>query len=122
MNSGIKMIDLCSEYLFLGTLILLSVLLIFCLIRACLGPTVADRLIAINMMGTIIMVMIGILALLMKEGYLVDISLIYAMLSFLAVIVLSKVIIGIHKEDTQKFSDLTTDEDELVETEAKEQI
>lgn len=119
MNSGISLLDTSCEYMFIGVLIVLSILLFLCLIRACLGPTVADRLIAVNMMGTMIMVMIGILALFMKEGYLVDISLIYAMLSFLAVIVLSKVIIGVHKEDAAKLSDLTTDEDELIETEVQ---
>ena len=54
---------------------------------------------AVNMMGTMVMVMIAILALLLKEGYLVDICLIYAMISFLAVIVLTKVYMGVHKEN-----------------------
>lgn len=53
---------------------------------------------AVNMMGTMVMVMIAILALLLKEGYLVDICLIYAMISFLAVIVLTKVYMGVHSE------------------------
>ena len=46
--------------------------------KAVRGPRVADRLVAVNMMGTMVMVMIAILALLMKEGYLVDICIIYA--------------------------------------------
>lgn len=84
--------------LFIALLILLSIMLLVCLIRAVKGPRVADRLVAVNMMGTMVMVMISILALLLKEGYLVDICLIYAMISFLAVVVISKVYIGIYEE------------------------
>ncbi len=84
--------------LFIVLLILLSFMLLICLIRAVKGPRVADRLMAVNMMGTMVMVMISILALLLKEGYLVDICLIYAMISFLAVVVISKVYIGIYEE------------------------
>ena len=47
-----------------------------------------------------VMVIIGILTIMMNEGYLADIALIYAMLSFLAVILLTKVMIGIHKEES----------------------
>ena len=84
--------------LFIALLILLSFMLLICLIRAVKGPRVADRLMAVNMMGTMVMVMISVLALLLKEGYLVDICLIYAMISFLAVVVISKVYIGIYEE------------------------
>lgn len=83
---------------FIALLILFSFMLLICLIRAVKGPRVADRLMAVNMMGTMVMVMITILALLLKEGYLVDICLIYAMISFLAVVVISKVYIGIYEE------------------------
>ena len=44
------------------------------------------------------MVMIAILALMMQEGYLVDICLIYAMISFLAVVCLTKVYLGVYQE------------------------
>lgn len=84
--------------LFIALLILFSFMLLICLIRAVKGPRVADRLMAVNMMGTMVMVMISVLALLLNEGYLVDVCLIYAMISFLAVVVISKVYIGIYEE------------------------
>ena len=83
---------------FIALLILFSFMLLVSLIRAVKGPRVADRLMAVNMMGTMVMVMISILALLLQEGYLVDLCLIYAMISFLAVVVISKVYIGIYEE------------------------
>ncbi len=115
MYSGIEALEKSYHVLFIVVLIILAVMLFLCLIRACMGPTVADRLVAVNMMGTMVNVIIVTLAIMMGEGYLVDISLIYTMLSFLAVVVLTKVILGIHKEDTERLSDFTTDEDELME-------
>lgn len=86
------------QIVYTAALIFLAVMLLLCLIRAVRGPRVADRIVAVNMMGTMIMVMIAILALMMKEGYLVDICIIYAMISFLAVIVLTKVYMGVFRE------------------------
>jgi len=85
------------ETLFTITLSILGVLLFPCLLRAIRGPRIADRVVGINMIGTIIIMMIAILSLLLKEGYLVDIAIIYAMLSFLAVVVLVKIYIGVYR-------------------------
>ena len=83
--------------LYITVLILLAIMLFPCLVRAVRGPRIADRLVSVNMM-----VMIAVLALLLDEGYLVDICLLYAMISFLAVVVLSKVYIGIYEEKRHK--------------------
>ena len=92
--------ELIQQYvgIFHIILIILALLEVGCLIRAVMGPTIADRLVAVNMMGTIVMTIIAILALLMDEDYLVDICLIYAMISFLAVVVLTKVYTGVYME------------------------
>ena len=79
-------------------IVILALALFACLIRAIRGPRIADRIVAVNMMGTMVMVIMTALALLLKEDYLVDISLIYAMISFIAVVVITKVYIGIYEE------------------------
>ena len=84
--------------LFYGILSVLAVMLILCLIRAVIGPRIADRLIAVNMMGTMVMVIIALLAVVKDQGYLVDICLIYAMISFLAVVVLTRIYTGVYRE------------------------
>ncbi len=84
------------EWVFHIVLIILAVMLLLCLIRAVIGPRIADRLVSINMMGTVIMCMIVILGVILEEGYLADIALIYAMISFLAVVVLTKVYTGVY--------------------------
>lgn len=91
-----------SHVLFVVALIFLAVMVVLCLVRAIIGPKVADRIVATNMMGTMIMVMIAILALMLEEGYLVDICLIYAMISFLAVVCLTKVYMGVYQEQKMK--------------------
>ena len=87
-----------KAYFLIGILILLALLLFALLLRAVKGPSIADRIVAVNMMGSITIVMIAIMSFLLKEDYLMDICLIYAMVSFLAVMVISKVYIGIYEE------------------------
>ena len=86
------------EWLFYGILTVLALLLVLCLIRAVIGPRIADRLVAVNMMGTLVMVSIALLAVIKNEGYLVDICLIYASISFLAVVVLTRIYTGVYRE------------------------
>ena len=88
--------------LFSVVLAVLGILLFLCLLRAILGPRIADRVVGINMIGTIVIMMIAILALMLGEGYLVDIAIIYAMLSFLAVVVLAKIYIGVYRAQRVK--------------------
>ena len=88
--------------LFTVVLAVLGVLLFLCLLRAILGPRIADRVVGINMIGTIVIMMIAILSLMLGEGYLVDIAIIYAMLSFLAVVVLAKIYIGVYRAQRVK--------------------
>ena len=98
MGKGIQGLEQAYHMIFVGALILLAIMVILCLIRAILGPRIADRIVAVNMMGTMVITMIGILALMLGEGYLVDICIIYALISFLAVIVLTKVYMGVYLE------------------------
>ncbi len=91
-----------KNIIYVGALIILAVMLMLCLLRAILGPRVTDRIVAVNMMGTMVMVMIAILAVKTGEGYIVDICLIYAMISFLAVVVITKVYTGVYREKKLK--------------------
>ena len=84
--------------LYNASLVIIGLLLIACLIRAIRGPRIADRVIAINMTGTMVVIAICVLAYLMGEDYLVDVAMIYTMLSFLAVVVLTKIYMGIYRE------------------------
>ena len=91
-------IDLAYQLLFGFVLLVLTVLTLLCLARCVLGPRISDRVLAINIVGTITVIMVGLFVVLLSEGYLADIALVYSMLSFLAVILLSKVYTGIYYE------------------------
>ena len=84
-------------FLIQGAMIVLGLCLFICLYRAVRGPNVADRVIATNMICTVTIMMIILLALLLDQGYLMDIALIYAMLSFLAVVLLCRIYIGLQR-------------------------
>ena len=82
--------------------IFLAVLDFFAMAKAIKGPTVSDRIVAVNMIGTLTIMIIGMLAVLLGQNYLVDICLIYAMISFLAVVVLCKIYMGVYLEKKKK--------------------
>ena len=70
----------------------------FCLIRTIRGPKLADRIMGTNMIGTMTIAIIALLAVYLGETNVIDICLIYAIMSFVAVIVLSKIYIGLYNE------------------------
>ena len=80
----------------------LVVLAILCLVRCIRGPRVSDRVLAVNMVGTLTIIMVGVMVVMLGEGYLADVALVYAMISFLAVIVLTKVYMGVYQEKKQR--------------------
>ena len=65
--------------------------------RAVKGPRYTDRLVAINMIGTMTTAVICILAVYLNESALIDVSLVYTLLSFLAVVVMCHVVTLHHK-------------------------
>ena len=96
-----------------GVVIVLAVLIIFSIVRSVLGPGIADRIIAVNMIGTMIIMIIAILSVYLNENYLVDVCLIYAMISFLGVVVLCKVYTGVYLQKKHMKADLGAVEDNL---------
>lgn len=79
-------------------LILLAVLILACIIRCVKGPRNTDRVLAVNMMGSIGNAIIAALATIYKQNFLADVAILYALLSFAAVVVLSRIVRGVYKE------------------------
>ncbi|SHJ22804.1 monovalent cation/H+ antiporter complex subunit F [Hespellia stercorisuis] len=98
MFKNLPVLDSISSCFLIVVLIVLAIMALLCLLRSVLGPTVADRIIAVNMMSTMVIASIVILALLLEEPYLLDIALIYTLISFLAVVVLSQIYVGVYRE------------------------
>lgn len=83
---------------FLICIIVISILTLLCLIRAIIGPKLADRIMAVNMIGTMTIAIIMLLSVYLSETAILDVALIYAVISFVAVIVLAQIYIGIYHE------------------------
>jgi len=62
------------------------------LVRALLGPTVYDRIAAMNMLGTKTILLIAVFAALTGRHDLLDIALVYALINFIGVIAVLKLI------------------------------
>ena len=73
--------------------VVLALLMFAALVRAVLGPRFTDRIIAVNMINTMVVAQIALLSVYLKEDFLVDVALVYALLSFLTVTVLSRMVI-----------------------------
>ena len=93
------------DYLLIGILFLLTAGLFFSLLRAIRGPRMADRILGINMTGSLTTADIAVLAIYLDQSWLLDVCLIYCMISFLAVVVLAKVSIASHEEQ-EEFDDV----------------
>ena len=85
---------------------------IICFVRAVMGPTIPDRILAINMIGTQMIIIIAVLTILLGEAWLADVAAVYALLSFLGVVVLTKIYIGIYrKKHAEMFGDEAENEE-----------
>ena len=92
-------VEYACRSLMLAAVVILAVLIMFSIVRSVRGPRIADRIIAVNMIGTMVIMIIAILSVYLDENYLVDICLIYAMISFLGVVVLCKIYTGVYLKD-----------------------
>lgn len=88
------------DLLWIAALIVLAIGIFLALVRAIRGPRVADRIVGVNMIGTLSTACIAILSVLLRQSWLLDVGLIYFLISFLTVVVLVKNHIASHgKED-----------------------
>lgn len=78
-------------------MLVLAIGMFLAFIRAVKGPRYTDRIVAINMIGTMTTTTICILSAYLGETALVDVSLVYTLLSFLAVVILCRVVTMHHK-------------------------
>jgi multicomponent Na+:H+ antiporter subunit F len=78
------------ENIFIGAAIFIMILAFASLYRAMVGPTAADRVVAINMISTKVSVIIILVALVLEQKNYVDVALIYAMVGFITTVSVAK--------------------------------
>ena len=60
------------------------------LVRAFMGPTVYDRILAVNMVGTKTVLLIAVIAVMSGRTDIIDIALMYALINFVGVVAVLK--------------------------------
>ena len=99
-------IDQAYTLMYSITLIALAVLIGIMLIRSIRGPQLTDRLLAVNMICTMVIACTCILAFLLDESYLFDVALLYALISFITVLILSATYIPKNPQRSRFISDM----------------
>ena len=65
-----------------------------CLYRIGRGPTAPDRMVAIDILGTLVVGFIAILTAVSSKAYLLDVALVFALVSFIGSLALAKFLAG----------------------------
>lgn len=73
--------------LFSSVLLVLSAMTLV-LFRAVRGPTVPDRILAVNTFGTKTVALIALIAVLFNDAMIIDVALVYAIINFITTIAL----------------------------------
>ncbi len=76
--------------MFISATIAILVGMLILLLRAALGPTVFDRILAINTFGTATVLLIALFGFLTKRPDFMDIALLYALINFTSTIAVLK--------------------------------
>ncbi len=91
-------LTLFLQNFFTAVLCIMMCVVFVCLVRAIMGPRSTDRVIAMNMIGSLVVMMICILSYLLEEAFLIDVAILYALLNMLVVVVLTRVAATRHYE------------------------
>ena len=84
-------VEQAYHILYGGVLIVLILLIGAMVIRSIIGPRSTDRIMSVNMLGTMTICSIAVLSGLL--GYLADVAMIYAMISFVAVLMMASMFV-----------------------------
>jgi len=76
--------------MFIPATLAILVVMALALIRAFLGPTVYDRILAVNMFGTKTVLFIAVFGFLTGRPDFLDIALVYALINFIGIIAVLK--------------------------------
>lgn len=77
--------------MFLATAFALLVTLTLALTRAFIGPTIHDRILAVNVVGTKTVLMIAVLGFVVGRPEFVDIAVVYALLNYIGIVAVLRV-------------------------------
>jgi len=71
----------------------LSITIFFCLFFAVRGQRLTDKIIATNMIGVKTIILVVMVGVYFGEGYLIDVAMVFALISFLATVTFTRLIL-----------------------------
>lgn len=86
--------------------------ILFCMIRVVKGPRISDRVVATNVIGTLVMLIICLLSYVLDSAFLVDVALLYALLNMLIVVILCRLATVRHQEHLERARQRMEEEEE----------
>ncbi|WP_297186160.1 monovalent cation/H+ antiporter complex subunit F [uncultured Porticoccus sp.] len=75
------------------------VVMVMAIIRALLGPTIYDRILAVNLFGTKTVLLIAVIGFLFGRPDFLDIALVYALINFISVVGVLRYFEYSHREE-----------------------
>lgn len=100
-----ELIQQCYHDLFWGALVLLGLGLLAVMVYIIRARLTVDRIIGINLIGTLVAIIIAILTYLLGEDYLTDVAIVYVVLSFIAVMLLCRIYINLYRRRREEKED-----------------
>ena len=91
-----ELINKCYDILFTGVLIALALAALVAFIYMIRSHLTVDRIIGLNLIGTIVVIVIAILTHTLGQAYLADVALVYVVMSFIAVMMLCRIYINLY--------------------------
>ncbi len=82
------------EALFLLLIAGLLLCCALCLFRIARGPTAPDRMVAIDILGTVVVGFVAILTAVSGKEYLLNVAIVWALISFVGTLALAKYLLG----------------------------
>lgn len=70
-----------------------------CLYRIASGPTAPDRTLGIDILGTVVVGFCALLAVMTGKDYLMNVALVWALISFIGTLALAKHLEGRHQDE-----------------------
>ena len=99
------MIEQAYNILFTVTLVVLALCVLALLVYIIRSHLTVDRIIGINLIGTIVSIIICVLTRTFNEDYLADIAIIYVVMSFIAVMMLCRIYINLYNRRKEEQKD-----------------
>jgi multicomponent Na+:H+ antiporter subunit F len=91
----------------IATTLAIFAAMILAIIRGIVGPTLYDRILAVNMFGTKTVLLIALLGFVMGRPEFLDIAIVYALINFISVI-------GVLRySDTNQFKHMPSDDESI---------